>query len=63
MSQHLKAANYFEGRAKRARHPDERARFLRLVQKYRDLAAEEDAKTKPANNAADSGVGVGDRQC
>jgi hypothetical protein len=57
VSQHLKAANYFEGRAKRARHPDERARFLRLVQKYQDLAAQENTKTKPADNAADSEVG------
>jgi hypothetical protein len=57
VSQHLKAANYFEGRVKRARHPDERARFLRLVQKYRDLAAREDTKAKPEGNTANSGVG------
>jgi hypothetical protein len=35
---HLRAAEYFEGRAKRARAPEERVRFLSLVEKYRKLA-------------------------
>jgi hypothetical protein len=36
---YLKAAEYFEGRAKRARAPEERLRFLALVEKYRKLAS------------------------
>jgi hypothetical protein len=36
---HLRAAEYFEDRAKRARYPEERVRFLELFQKYRELAA------------------------
>jgi hypothetical protein len=47
---HLKAAEYFAGRAERARHPAERARFLMLVQKYRGLAAA-DHETKRTNIA------------
>jgi hypothetical protein len=48
---HLKAAEYFAGRAGRARHPEERARFLMLVQKYRGLAAA-DLATKRTTLAA-----------
>ena len=49
---HLKAAEYFAGRAQRARHPEERARFLMLVQKYRGLAAT-DHETKGTTEADD----------
>jgi hypothetical protein len=54
---HLKAAEYFEGRAKRARAPEERLRFLSLVEKYRKLAggtatfAEERPPAVPAEPA------------
>jgi hypothetical protein len=36
----LKAAEYFERRAQRARTPEDRARFLALVQKYRTMATQ-----------------------
>jgi hypothetical protein len=49
---HLKAAEYFAGRAQRARDPEERARFLVLVQKYRGLAAT-DHETKGTTEADD----------
>jgi hypothetical protein len=53
----LRAAEYFEGRAKRARAPEERLRFLSLVEKYRKLAGgtatfgEERPPTVPAEPA------------
>jgi hypothetical protein len=37
---YLKTAEYFAGRAKRARSHDERTRFLDLVRKYQAMAAE-----------------------
>jgi hypothetical protein len=40
MTKHLKTAAYFEGRAKRARHKDDRVRFLAVVQRYRAKALE-----------------------
>jgi hypothetical protein len=43
---HLRAAEYFDDRAKRARYPEERVHFLELVQKYRELAAGEGLETE-----------------
>ena len=40
MTNHLKTAEYFEGRAKRARHKDDRVRFLVVAQRYRAKAIE-----------------------
>ena len=36
---HLKIAEYFEDRAKRSSHQEERDRFLELAQNHREIAA------------------------
>jgi hypothetical protein len=47
----IKAAEYFAGRAKRARTPDDRARFLALVQKYQDRASGADSAATKARDS------------
>jgi hypothetical protein len=41
---HLKAAEYFDGRAKRARSEQDRTRFLGVAKKYREMASENENK-------------------
>jgi hypothetical protein len=38
-TRHLKTAEYFEDRAKRSSHQEERDRFLELAQNHREIAA------------------------
>jgi hypothetical protein len=47
MTNHLKTAEYFEGRAKRARHENDRVRFLTVAQRYRDKALERQDRATP----------------
>jgi hypothetical protein len=61
MTHYIKTAEYFEGRAKRARHEDERVRFLAAAQKYRDKALQDRTGTegvteRPAIYPPPSGV-------
>jgi hypothetical protein len=46
MSDHLKTAEYFEGRAKRARDEDERVRFLAAAQRYRAKVLQDQTSTQ-----------------
>jgi hypothetical protein len=49
---YLRTAEYFAGRAKRARSHDDRARFLDLVRKYRAMAAQDQKAEAPKPSAA-----------
>jgi hypothetical protein len=46
MTHFIKTAEYFEGRARRARCEDERVRFLAAAQKYRDKALQDRTGTR-----------------
>jgi hypothetical protein len=61
MTDYLKTAEYFEGRAERARHEDERFRFLVAAQKYRakalqDRTSAESVTERPAIYPPPSGA-------
>jgi hypothetical protein len=61
MADYRQTALYFEDRAKRARHEDDRVRFLAVAQKYRAMAVRQEASSETAPAPKHSGE-ADDRQ-